>query len=925
MTGAIYINENDDVNLGDDSSGNTYGLRSTNGPIYITAANTADGDLIATSVSVTGANAAITLITNEGIGGLNNIQVGSVSTGTDPGGVVTLISDNNITDKDADTDVDVTAYELFLEANGSVGAKGANQELDTDVGRICNRSATGNVYGNIYIIENDFVGLGSVNGLSTDVGDIDVTAGGTITASSVTAGGDGDVYLTTTATDADISIHLITAVGDDIYLNSGRYIIDMLVDNQVDIVGKRLYLTAGASVGLSGSDYYLDTQVETIDDYATGTNTADNIYISEYDGVNLGSINGLTTDDGSIYVTSNATADGTLIATNVTAGGAGDVVLTSQVGDTVSGNVNDISIGVVTADGDDVILDSNDDILDLSLDSAVDIEADGLYLAANGSVGGDGSNQELDTNVATIDDKSGTENVYENIYIIEYDGVTLGSVNGLSTDTGDIDITAAHTAAGTLTATDVTAGDEGNVYLETEDGGGVDNDIVVGTITAEDDDVTLVSDAAVTDGDTDVDIVASALYLQTGANVGALADYLDTRVDTIDDYTGGNVGTDLYINEYDGVTLGSLNTTTGLSTTDGEIRIIAAASDAGTLTASLLTAGGDNNDIYLTTLNGGSGDNDIAMGLVTAADDDVWLNADNDITDADLDSASDVVASGLYLTAGGSVGADGSSQELDTTVDTIDDYSTTQNVTDNIYIIETDAVTLGSSTQGLTTDNGIIDITAGGTITTNVITAANAVHLESTGGDILDNTVGTTLITAGATSSLKASGVIGSAISPYDPVDVNINGDLWVWAGSEQDEVSVITQGTVKSSGATERVEIYEPAPPGLVIHDNHLMGGSNYGSGSLEGSILSRGYGVSVLTKGILADIYYTRVLEPWGYQLQTNWVVTEGPFMDEDFLQGPEVIIDGSQVGITILPPQLLINPARFQPQNYYIIRKK
>ncbi|RKY36783.1 MAG: hypothetical protein DRP73_02780, partial [Candidatus Omnitrophota bacterium] len=267
---------------------------------------------------------------------------------------------------------------------------------------------------------------------------------------------------------------------------------------------------------------------------------------------------------------------------------------------------------------------------------------------------------------------------------------------------------------------------------------------------------------------------------------------------------------------------------------------------------------------------------------------------------------------------------DGSNQELDTTVDTIDDYSSTLNVTDNIYIIETDAVTLGS-VYGLTTDNGIIDITAGGTITTNVITAADAVHLESTGGNILDNTVGTTLITAGATSSLKASGVIGSAVSPHDPVDVNINGDLWVWAGSEQDEVSVITQGTVNASAATERVEIYEPSPPGLVIHDNRLMGGGNYGSGSLEGSILSRGYGVSVLTRGILADIYYARALEPWGYQLQTNWAVTAGPFMDNDFLQGPEVIIDGSQVGITILPPQLLINPARFQPQNYYIIRRR
>lgn len=498
--------------------------------------------------------------------------------------------------------------------------------------------------------------------------------------------------------------------------------------------------------------------------------------------------------------------------------------------------------------------------------------------------------------------------------------MNLGSLNGLTTDTGDIDITAANSAAGDMTATSVTAGGDGNVLLITENGSSDTNDISVGSITAADDDVSLVADAAITDADatTAVDITSNALYLQTGTSVGVdvAGQYLDTRVATIDDYTGGTVGTNLYIREYDGVTLGSLNSTTGLSTTDGEIKITAANSDAGALTASVLTAGGSNNDIYLTTADGGSDTNDIAMGLVTAADDDVWLDSDYDITDADADSASDVVASGLYLDALHSVGASGSSQELDTTVATIDDYSSTRNVTEDIYIIETDAVTLGSI-NSLTTDNGLIDIDAGGTITVNVVTANTAVHLYATAGDILDNTTGTTLITAGADSSLKASGVIGSAVGPHDPVDVDIDGELWVGADSEENEVSAILQGTVNTSASTERVEIYKPSPPGLVIFDNHLMGGGNYGSGSTGGSILSQGYGTTTVALTTMFDVYPQSALQGWGYP------ISQGALINEDLLTGPSAGIDGSELGITGIPNNLIIPVHETSMPQFYIIR--
>jgi len=902
VAGSIYINENDGVTLGA-----TNGLTSTSGPIYITAANNGDGTLTAAAVTVTTDNSnGITLITNRGTGGLNDIQLGAVTAGT-TSAVITLASYNDILDDDGT--VDLTAYGLLLEAGGSVGT--SSDYVDTSVSTIDDRSASANVHNSIYINESDGVNLGAVNGLTTDMGDIRVTAGGTLTASSVTAGDAGDVYLTTGS--GDIAAGLITALDDDVYLNAAGSITDG--DTGVDIYAGRLYLTAGADVGATGD--YLDTRVNNIDDYSATENVAGSIYISEYDGVNLGALTstGLTTDSGSVFVESNATEDGTLTATLVTAGGSGDISLKSQAGAASTGNVNDIAVGLLTASGDDVILNSNDDIIDLTYDEVTDIVASGLYLAAGGTVGGDGSGLELDTRVSTIDDISGS-NVYENIYIIEYDGVSLGSVNGLTTDTGDIDITAAKTASGDMDAVSVTAAGAGNILLTTLDGGGASNNINVGLVTAADDDVSLVSDGDITDADTTgPDVVAASLRLQSAGAVGTSANYLDTRVANIDDYSGGNVGTDLYISEYDGVILGALNTSTGLSTADGEIRINAAVTAAGDLTAQKLTAGGTGNDIYLTTEDGGSGSNNIGLGVVTASGDDIYLNSDWDITDSDLDLTADLLSSGLYFTALGSVGGSGGPARIETTVDTIDDYALGVNTSGNIYIAETDTVTLGSI-FGLTTDAGVIDIVIGNNTVTGTLAANGGygIFLNCTDGDLLDLDNGS--FTATAKSELRAGGIIGTIENPYD---VNItSGGLWVWAGSQQREVSANLRGTVVSSADTERVEIFEPSPPGLVIFDNHLMGGGNYGSGSANGSILSRGYGYIDVIRNDFIDSVYARALEqPWGYKLLLAWAFAEGPKIDEKFMSDVPTTIDSSLLQLPVLYTDMQ------KPMDYYVIR--
>jgi filamentous hemagglutinin family protein len=819
----------------------------------------------------------------------------------------------------------IGSIEIYAGTNVLVGSSSyAGQLITTGTGNI-NIDAVSDVIvsgsgsqvnagGAINIGQNTTPGTLTITneGLLKAAGDINATAG-TITEESDTSitSGSGDIVLETTDGDMDLS-GTTSAVGNSIYLNSYGAITDG-ESGSADIIANALYLTSSDDIG--ASDNYLDTKVNTIDDYSGSQHIAGDLYISEYDGVDLGGIYGLSTTDGHVFVESNATADGTLIATSVIAGGNGDIHLTSQIGQSATGNINDISIGLVTAEDNDVYLDSNHDIIDLSVNDTVSIVADGLYLAANGSVGAEEGYYPIDTQVEYIDDLDASHKVHENIYIVEYDGVNLGSRNGLTTDAGNIYVAADYTAAGTLTATSVTAEGDGNIYLRTLDGGLADNDIVVGLVTASGDDVTLISDANITDGDDAVDVVASALYLKTGLAVGTITDYLDTRVSTIDDYSDGNVGTNLYINEYDGATLGSLNTSTGLSTANGEIRIIGAASAAGDLTATLLTAGGTNNNIYLTTLNGGSGQNSIGLGLVTAADDDVILISDWNITDSGADSASDVVADGLYLDALGSVGT--STERVETTVNTIDDRTTTDNVSGNIYIGNTTAVSLGTI-NGLTTDAGLIDITAAGDMTTGIITANGGygINFYATAGDIIDTVGG--LITASGISTLKASGTIGTTDNPYD---VNVDGELLVWSGAQVNEVSVILRGSVNSGTHTERVEIFEPTPPGLVMLNNRLMGGGNYGSGSSNGSSLNRGYGdITTLTLTDMYYCFYDRALHPWSYKMSLPWVLSQGAIINTDFLRDPPATVDISQLNINIPVP---LQTGLTSPQaNYYVI---
>ena len=670
-----------------------------------------------------------------------------------------------------------------------------------------------------------------------------------------------------------------------------------------------------------------------------------------------GDINIFNTGNLNIVDTSGMIPAGP-VGVTITAGGTGDnitilaaspIVVNAVVTDTGGGNVllaaqgststDDMTIGAaISAAGanGNVTLYAGDDILQTTGD---------VTAAGSGTV----------SVYAGVDYNSGTAQAGNaDASITQTSGRTMSSTSG------DITLTATTDVALSILST------TGNV-----------------SVTADDDTYSLANNVGeITDnltGETAANIIAAIATLRAATGIGSLDD-IETNITTLDalNSTSGNLliteiaaGTDLNINRATQSALGNLL----VQTTNGTLTVVADQNGVAVTTGTLTLIAGDSDTSYtedlvindtvtsttgLVTLTS-SGD-DVTFGAggdVTTTSGNVQVNAesgaglgegiitmtdgaliDSGTAQIDLNAYGDITLGGLTTTytadnavavtsvAGGIVdGGDihtdivantasaiadldaatgiGSANALETSIFNLEANNTTSG---NIKISETDAINL---TEIINSGTGSIDVTAGGTMTTTTITGGGAVNLNATSGDIQDTATGK--ITAVGNSSLRASGIIGTRTNP---IDVDVDGELWVWAGSEQDEVSAVLQGTVHTAASTERVEIYEPTPPGLVLFDNHIMGGGNSGSGSTGGSILGFGYGYVISEKSSLLSPLNAQVIQPWGYNI-------ENIIINEQFLQGPPVVIDGSAVGVDVISPDLLISPEKFLPGvNQYII---
>ncbi len=320
-------------------------------------------------------------------------------------------------------------------------------------------------------------------------------------------------------------------------------------------------------------------------------------------------------------------------------------------------------------------------------------------------------------------------------------------------DAGSINLNAQITSLNG--AIDITSGSAITIDGLTTSGGTDDCDITVTTTngdiliaqvtTAGLGDVTLDSAGAIIDdGNADTVITADVL---TADAAGAIT--IDTTVVSADISTSAGGAID--INETDAIDLTDIDTQNGSITIDAGGQIT--ATDVESLT------GSDVNDITLTTTSG-----DIAITTVDARTaGDVTLTSAGTITAANI-TGNDLVAAAAGL------------MDLTTTVDTIEAQTS---VAGKIEINETDAVTLAN----VITFDGLIDVTAGGTIAaSNVVSStdsdANDIALTTTSGDVSVAT-----INAGASGNVTLTSA--AAITDDGSVGTVITADLLTAAATE--------------------------------------------------------------------------------------------------------------------------------------------
>ncbi|QDU29791.1 Hemolysin, chromosomal [Anatilimnocola aggregata] len=331
-----------------------------------------------------------------------------------------------------------------------------------------------------------------------------------------------------------------------------------------------------------------------------------------------------TVTDGDIFIVVDS-ADLNAGTVAITANGTGNVELDTLT----SGN---ITLGEITALGDDVTANAADAILDNTA-AGTDVSSDtATFVANNGSIGAVGGGNEIDTTITTLTFAHSTNG---SIAIVEADGLTVTAAFADGTGVNNVDITS-------------TTGD-----------------ILVGAITAEDTVTLLATTGSILDevlaGDTAVDITATAANLTAANQIGApgVGFELDTDIDSLTaTQTGTGATPGIWLTDEDALIV------TSATTNDGVVFIDAARTSAGNLTATSVTAAGASRNVRLRTLTATS---DILLGLVTAAFDTVGIDALGEIIDNN-GAGNNVAAFNLVMFTTDGIGNGGVGNDIDTTV-----------------------------------------------------------------------------------------------------------------------------------------------------------------------------------------------------------------------------------------------------------------
>ncbi|MHC4889111.1 MAG: beta strand repeat-containing protein, partial [Planctomycetota bacterium] len=350
-------------------------------------------------------------------------------------------------------------------------------------------------------------GSGNISLLSDALGDAKIeTQGGTgdgheitLTAwdgaiamddGSLIDAGDGKIDMKATGGNITLGGLLTTSnLADAVTIDTSAAVVDG-GDSHDDIVTGAtgtLVIDAVTGIGGDGVGNEIETDADTL--YASVSGTGD-IDITEVDGIELVDVD---TFDGDICITSG----GQMTATDVQAGGSGEVELT-----TVSG---DVLVDDVKALGNTIMIDSAGWIEEKT-DVGDDLTADILNLDAETGIG---ASNALETSATTISaDTTDGDIDIDNTHAsnVTASSLTTGTGDILFSQDGDgaLDVTWATTSDGSigidvdnanLTAGTITAGGAGDVVFTTTTSGNV----LVDNVTAADDQITINSDGAITE------------------------------------------------------------------------------------------------------------------------------------------------------------------------------------------------------------------------------------------------------------------------------------------------------------------------------------------------------------------------------------------------------------------------------------------
>ena len=294
------------------------------------------------------------------------------------GDKITVKSAGAIEESGDDAAADLTAAELDLDAETGIGAEGT---LETSAKTIAADTTNGKID-----IDNSNDAATTVSSLTTGTGDIlfsqtgggaltvtkaettsgeigiDVT-GADLTATAVTAGGDGKNVTLTTTTSGDVKVGDVKAEGDKITVVSAGSIVDDTDDDaKANLTAKDVVLTATDDIG-GGDDKDIDMSADMLE-----ASAGKSVFVHDDKALVLKDV---SAEKGDVVVSS----DGTLtVSKSVNAGE--DLRLSTAAGDVV--------VNAEIAAGQNATVRAKD-----SVKQSADVEAtkgDVLYVAENGNV-----------------------------------------------------------------------------------------------------------------------------------------------------------------------------------------------------------------------------------------------------------------------------------------------------------------------------------------------------------------------------------------------------------------------------------------------------------------------------------------------------------------------------------------------------------